>query len=883
MLDRLFHVRPTERRDAWSGFFVLFAFVGSLVVLETARDALFLASLGAERLPWVYLAIAAVSLALVEARSRFSTRRALQNGRRALASGLGFAALVTATFSVALGSRAPAWLYALYVWCGVMSTLVFASFWTLLGDVFSITQAKRLYGLIGAGSVLGSIAGSGCAGLVARAFAPRWLVLVAAAGFALSAATSLLLRKTRPPTPNAHRGSTGGNGLRASATLVRESPYARRVAGFMLVSACALTLADFVFKRAVAQAFPAEKLGSAFAAISFGLSVLALLAQLGFVGFAVRRFGVVGSLAVLPFLLLFGGGLMLAASAIVAAVVIKASDGALRYTLHSTSSELLLVPLPAGARRVKAFINAIGQRGGQVVASVSVLALAGATAPTWVFALALVVACASWLAVVARLRPDYLDLFRAQLREGRLSRVEDPGGLGVGSLETLIAGLDSESDVAVTNALELLEREGKAKLVPALILHHPSAVVVERALSLFARTERKKVVHILDRLLYHDAARVRSAAVTARSMLAHDEALLKRRLASESSAAVRATLVVNLACSGAGEFGADLDAFVAGGDAEVHRALACAVALRRADAQGGVLIRIAESPDPQVQVAAIRAMGALEHPRFAPSLIRRLADEATRGEAETALVALGRPGIDALGEALEGGILDEAILWHVPKAIRRFDPRSAAVTLQRAMATVESGMLRYRIIRALQQIVSRDPDAPLDRARLEAVAVETVARAFRLLEMRVMLTRGAASEAWRRTPGHELLVTLLADKERHAIGRLFGLLRLLHPREDFDAIHRGALAAPGAARASAVELLGHLLSAPLRRAVVLLVGDGPDEDRLRAASTLHEQRSLGYDAVLSRLRASGSAALDDAAGFHQRELSLRDEEVARAG
>jgi AAA family ATP:ADP antiporter len=885
MLDRFFHVRPNERRDAWSGFFVLFAFVGSFAMMETARDALFLASIDAARLPWVYLATAAASLVLVEARSRILAGRTHAHGRSALASALGFAALVTATFSVGLGSRAPAWLYALYVWSGVVSTLVLTSFWTLLGDVFSITQAKRLYRLVGAGSVLGAIAGSGAAGLVARTLAPRWLVLFAAAGFALSAAASLFLRATAPATPDARRASAGSDGLRASAALVRENPYARRVAVFMLVSACALTLADFIFKRAVVQAFPAEKLGSVFATIYFGLNVLSLLAQLGVVAFAMRRLGVLGSLAVLPLLLLLGGGLMLAVGGVVAAVVIKASDGALRHTLHRTSTELLFVPLPTAARcRVKAFIDVIGQRGGQVLASALVLTLVGAAAPTSVFAFALVVLCAAWLAVVAKLRPDYLDLFRGHLREGRLSRVEDRGGLGVGSLETLIAGLDSESDVAVTNALDLLEREGKAKLVPALILHHPSAVVVERALSLFARTGRKKVIHLVDRLLDHDAASVRSAAVTARSMLADDDERLEKRLASESSTAVRATIVVHLGVTRCRDLGHDLAAFVEGGDAEVHRAIALAIGLRRAEAGGDVLICLAQSPDPSVRLATIRAMGALEHPRFAPPLIRRLADEATRRDAETALVALGRPALDALGEALAEGVLEEEILWQLPKVIRRFEPQAAAATLQRAMATLESGMLRYRMIRALQQIVSRDPDVALDRARLEANAVETVARAVRLLEMRVALSRGAASDASRRTPGHELLVTLLLDKERHAIGRLFGLLALLHPREDFHTIQRGALAAPGPARASAVELLDHLLSDPLRRAVVHLVGDGPDEDRLRAVSPLHKQRAAGYGALLGQLRAMGSAALEDAAAFHERELSRREnQEVARAG
>ena len=45
--------------------------------------------------------------------------------------------------------------------CILLTTLVLVHFWTLVGNLFTVSQAKRLYGFIGAGSVLGAIAGSG--------------------------------------------------------------------------------------------------------------------------------------------------------------------------------------------------------------------------------------------------------------------------------------------------------------------------------------------------------------------------------------------------------------------------------------------------------------------------------------------------------------------------------------------------------------------------------------------------------------------------------------------------------------------------------------------------------------------------------------------------
>ena len=49
----LFAIRKGERRQVWASFLTLFALIASHSVLETARDALFLAKVPVTRLPWV--------------------------------------------------------------------------------------------------------------------------------------------------------------------------------------------------------------------------------------------------------------------------------------------------------------------------------------------------------------------------------------------------------------------------------------------------------------------------------------------------------------------------------------------------------------------------------------------------------------------------------------------------------------------------------------------------------------------------------------------------------------------------------------------------------------------------------------------------------------
>src|SRR6478609_7168782 len=187
----LFAMRPTERRDAWAAFLTLFGLVGSHAILETARDALFLARVAATKLPWVFLSIAGVSLVALRAQGHIARHL---RGRRALAVWTFVAAFGTYAFYAAFDELGQAGLYLLYIWSGVLATTVLTQFWMLMGNLFSVTQAKRLYGFIGAGSVLGAIAGTFVASVLPRFAPPQTLLFVAATGFASTAFVPLALR-----------------------------------------------------------------------------------------------------------------------------------------------------------------------------------------------------------------------------------------------------------------------------------------------------------------------------------------------------------------------------------------------------------------------------------------------------------------------------------------------------------------------------------------------------------------------------------------------------------------------------------------------------------------------------------------------------------------
>jgi hypothetical protein len=372
--------------------------------------------------------------------------------------------------------------------------------------------------------------------------------------------------------------------------------------------------------------------------------------------------------------------------------------------------------------------------------------------------------------------------------------------------------------------------------------------------------------------------RVRQAVVAARSVLANDERWLRMRLSDEDSPEVRAAIMVNLIAAGA-VIGSDardaLDSLLAHGTAATRIALAGAIASRNARGFDDVLVALSRAKERPVRIAAAQAMGTARAPRLLPALIALAADEATRQVASDGLGAYGDEGLAAVAAALADRATPAAVRWQLPRIAMRFPAQPAASMLLAQLPREWDGMVRYRIIRALEAIVRDRPDIALDRATLDQVIDGNVRRAYRYLERRLCLERGAEQDARRDSEGHRLLRRLLADKQAHTVGRLFRLLGLAHPAEDFARIWRGLGSERRDVRDSGVELTEAVLRPPLRGAVLGLIDDSPDEARLLAAGPYRDAMPEDYEALLERMLKSESESLRLLTIYHIGELELR--------
>jgi HEAT repeat protein len=447
--------------------------------------------------------------------------------------------------------------------------------------------------------------------------------------------------------------------------------------------------------------------------------------------------------------------------------------------------------------------------------------------------------------------------------------------LDLHSLEALFAALNSQRDEEVVAALELLAQEGRVRLIPALILYHPAQEVVLRALELMAESGRTDFVPVAERLLGHAQADVRAAALRARMKVAPDQDQLRAAI-GDPSPLVRAGALAGLVSAGAasGPEQLALNALADAGDLEGRRALARALSEQPAPVFEPLILELSTSADPEVQIHTARAMGRLQSESFLPALLPLLVPHEAREHAREALLEYGDKALAFLEESLADRGLPHDVRRHLPRTISRFAPTAAARILVNRLIGEEDGMVRFKILRGLGRLATDHPGVEMDQAVLADATTRTVAAAFRLRHWRAVLGHGAPTIPPRAASGHDLLVTLLRDKEVHARERLFRLLSLQLRHEDLESVYRGLDNTDPRTRASSRELLENLLAPPLRHAVLALVDDAPEETALAQAAPYYVPGPLTYTELLVRLLDEPGETLRCLAAYHVGELGL---------
>ena len=418
-LSAVADVRPGEAGMALTLALTVFLLLTAYYLLKVAREPLILLGGGAEVKAYAAAGQAVLLIAVLKGYDALATRM----GRMALlAVVLGFFAANLVLFSLAVRAGLAVGV-PFYLWVGIFSVTVLASFWSFANDVYRPEQGKRLFAILGAGSSLGAVAGAGLGRALARLLGPGELMLCAA-GLLMVCLGLFAWVNGRLDSVQGDAGaesSAGPLGDESGLQLLLRDRYLLLIGVLSLLRNWVNSTGEYVLDRTLVASAPqlaaaagmsATRYISEFKAEYFGaVNVLGVLCQLFVASRVIRHLGVGRALLVLPVVAL-GGNLFMACLPVLALVRgAKVVENGVDYSLQNTAGNALYLVTSREAKyKAKAFIDAFLMRAGDALAAGAIWAGSHLGWSTRVFTRVDLVLCVVWIGVALMIHRRYLAL-----------------------------------------------------------------------------------------------------------------------------------------------------------------------------------------------------------------------------------------------------------------------------------------------------------------------------------------------------------------------------------------------------------------------------------------------------------------------------------------
>ena len=881
-------IRPDERAltGALAGYF--FLVVAALYLMKPARNSLFLDNLDADRLPFAYIATALVTWGAVAAYVRLAPRTNLM-------------AVIQITLALTLLSLVGFWVWfriepsgrasalSFYVWVKVYGVLLPSQFWLLSEEFLDPRQAKRLFGPIGAGGILGGIAGSAAAGILPGLMEVETTSLLGIAGIVVvgafvvlgwimsefpSARAVGLGRETdassgdEPGLGRVHRLERPDRDKRSPQkdTLTSRTPQGRAliftIAAILIVATTTHTIVDWQFNKVAEQHIADLDGRTAFFGLFFTvLNIVTLIVQVLATSFVLRFFGVGVALAILPVALATGAVGILLSPNLWTASFARGADDSLRYSVDQSGRELLFLPIPSAERQwLKPRIDLMASRAANGIGGVLILlAIWLFDDPLGYLSMVSLALIGGWAILVYRARRQYA---------GALQQLLEVRDIDVRQIAQ--SRLDAAASEAIRQGLGSHDRD-----------------TTRAALALAARTDPEAFIEeIREVLRTSDDAELKGEALHVLAEAQDSSALIEARANIDPSDRELTAEALAYACAaGDPEAGLQVERYLQGDDPLL--AVAAAVCLLEhsapeqqskgvailqqgvaVDSTHGVDLKIAiidlirrrpgvtalrpiletllEDEAPQVARAALASCANYQHPELIPAICRAGMQRNLQSAALQALQILGNDAAGPLTGLLADPRNHRSLRTLAARALGRTGGSQSAAGLIAGLVA-DDRHVRRATLQALNYMRRRGEKLDIGRDA-EASAIRIEWRDYLSLH-RLAAALGSPST----DSATAFVATVVGERLWQAEEQLFRALALRHPIQAVFFAYRGLITGDGAARAHAIELVDSVVETPERRTLVRLLETDDRRERGRIAATELGREIPGTEAALHEL------------------------------
>lgn len=285
----------------------------------------------------------------------------------------GFSAAALTAFAV-FGTRGAVTVWLFYLFGDLFNTLMLATFFAFLNDSMSPDRAKRTYGPIVLGGVVGGAFGSLFVNVkIDDLTNQQWLFI----GLGLTAliivvawAAGRVVAKNPPPeavaeeeAPPTEAPKKEGSAALAGARLVARSRYLLAIVTIVGIYELVSTILDFQMTATIEALVPKADQGDAFSTVYAVTNAVALVVQLFLTGWLLQWLGVRRVILILPIVVAASSLGYFIAPVVLMGGLLSVSDNSLNYSLNQSAREALYTVTTRREKyQAKAFIDMFVQR-----------------------------------------------------------------------------------------------------------------------------------------------------------------------------------------------------------------------------------------------------------------------------------------------------------------------------------------------------------------------------------------------------------------------------------------------------------------------------------------------------------------------------------------
>ena len=409
LFDLAFNIRPDEFWLIQLFLIYLTILSAGYVVTSTSAITLFLSKTSTGKLhqllPWVYIGNA-ITIGLV---THFY-RKLIDSYTRVrlitLTTIFFMISFLFIRFAIALPGD-NTWIYFFFMlWDETCSVVLIMVFYSYLGDYFHVHGAKRVYAYITGGMAVGTpLGGFGSSYFLNYISTPN-LLYISTALLALSnliayfisiffTATQLISTEEKNSTP-------------MSLNKIFSNKYLRLV---LLIGALAVICScidSYQLFYVASQTLNEKEIGNFMGKFYGYMGIALLIVDYILARWILSKFGILGSLSILPILLtLFCLG-FIANPILMFAAAIKFIDGTLFQTVNTFALQMLYLPLPERVRVHSQSISIeIMASGARLLAGAILVALSFFIVPIQMYSLIILIVALTWIFCIFLLFPLY--------------------------------------------------------------------------------------------------------------------------------------------------------------------------------------------------------------------------------------------------------------------------------------------------------------------------------------------------------------------------------------------------------------------------------------------------------------------------------------------